>query len=170
MAFVRIKTRKTKELLVEYAYLVDNSWRKRKKMPKQKVKEYLGKIYRFDCSKEEFLVSGLSYSTNLKEFIKFCLLKSGFSEESKKFVKNGITVDLYRLSVYTTKGKKCVVQINDGFICNWSLKELFKFKITSEADGASFAKVLRLCGLNVTPSNFVSLFQLGLIETKTKGS
>ena len=91
MAFVRIKTRKTKELLVEYAYLVDNSWRKRKKMPKQKVKEYLGKIYRFDCSKEEFLVSGLSYSTNLKGFIKFCLLKSGFSEESKKFVKNGIS-------------------------------------------------------------------------------
>ena len=45
MAFIRIKKIKG----IEYAYIVENSWQENK--VKQKVKKYLGKVYKFERKK-----------------------------------------------------------------------------------------------------------------------
>ncbi len=166
MGFIRIKTRKSGDSLVEYAYLVSNSWGKRKKMARQKVKGYLGKIYKADSIGNEFQVGGLSYRSEMRKFVEFCLLDSGFKKKGRRFIMGDVVVDLYKPSVYTAKGRKCVVQINEGFICDWSLRQLFRLRVTSDVDGPVLAKAFRLAGLNVTPSNFVDMFQKGLSEAK----
>ena len=50
MTFIRTKWIKKKgsPKRYEYAYIVENKWRKRGNPVKQKTKKYLGRVYRFD--------------------------------------------------------------------------------------------------------------------------
>jgi hypothetical protein len=48
MAFIRVKSREDSEgNRSDYAYLVENRWHKQKKQPKQRVRSYLGRVYRY---------------------------------------------------------------------------------------------------------------------------
>ena len=157
--FIRIKSRLNKSGEVEYAYLVSNSWRKRRKTPKQKVSKYLGKIYRFDSSGCEFQVNG-----GLKEcligMVSSVLLSCGFKLVSGRYWSGECFVDLAGLKVYNDKGRSCVVMVNDGYICNWSLKQLFKVEVKSVDDARYLAKVLRLTGIDLGGEDFVDLYNV----------
>ena len=106
MAFVRTKKIKNKE----YAYIVENKYRKRGNPVKQKTKKYLGRVYRFERKNDfdffEFYsisdnISYLDQSSKKKlmlDLIKFELVNHGFKEEDGKFVNGDCVVDGKKIS------------------------------------------------------------------------
>lgn len=161
MSFIRIKTRKNARNEVdEYGYLVVNSWGKRKKMPKQKVAGYLGRIYRFENSSLDYVIGEGSFHTELRKLIENQLLALGFDKIDGKYLKDEIIVDLEGLKVLNKKNKDCLVMVNNGFICSWSLKKLFGIEHPKVEDASYIAKSLRGAGINIDGENFVRLLKV----------
>lgn len=162
MAFIRVKVRKNyrgEEL--SYGYLVENFWLKRKKRPKQKIKRYLGRIYSFEFVKNYFLdfnkLEKVSVEEILKLLIKRELKKIGFNGNGEIYKKSCFFVDLDKQKVVRSK-KNIVLQLNEGFLCNYSIKNLFSYnKIFSKETGKEFAKQLKLTGIDMDEEEFYFL-------------
>ena len=107
MVYVRIKKVKGKE----YGYLVQSKWRKSKGQPKkshkQKVKKYLGRVYRLDKERDiefsdiidndfETYLKRATKQSILKDLIMLEIVKCGFNLDSdnKRWVKRGVVVDI----------------------------------------------------------------------------
>lgn len=161
MGFIRIKTRKNARNEVdEYGYLVNNSWGKRKKMPKQKVVGYLGRIYRFDNSSLDYVIGEGNFHIELRRLIENQLLALGFDKLDGKYLKDEVIVDMEGLKVLNKKGKDCLIMVNNGFICNLSLKKLFAIEHPKVEDASYIAKSLRAAGVNIDGDNFVRLLKV----------
>jgi len=158
MVFIRLKNRVSNGKSLDYAYLVENSYRRNG--PKQKVKKYLGRIYKFDIVKdEEFKLVGGSYKELLCSLFENELKKHGFVLKNNVYVCGDCSVDLNNLKFLGIKGNKIVIQINAGFICEHSLNELFNLKFSEgEEFKKEFAKKLVLGGLDIKPEVFVELY------------
>ncbi|MAG91242.1 hypothetical protein CMO83_01035 [Candidatus Woesearchaeota archaeon] len=158
MAFFRIKKIKGKE----YAYLVENEWSK--KGSRQTVKGYLGKIHRFQLKNDvgflqhlgignfenyvnENDASKIIYDLFEWEFFKFGISKEEFS----------LDLDERRIQQHN---KKIVLLINDGYMCNLTLKNLLDFKSENdeEKDGYMYARAFVEAGIKVPQEVFVGLF------------
>lgn len=133
-------------------------------MPKQKVGKYLGRIYRFNSSTNDYVMKEYGFKETLLDMISFELVNAGFMNVNGRYWNGECFVDLNKLEVYNDKGNECVVQINDGFLCTWSLKKLLKVEVKGREDADYFAKVLRLSGLKVSPDIFVQLFSIATLE------
>ena len=113
MAFIRIKKIKG----YEYAYLVENIWKKRKKGARQKVKQFLGRIYKPELvndigfSKEHGYVKENTFRQIVRELVEYELLKYGAK---------GFTVDFDK-GLVLRNNKKVALQMNEGFLCNYTL-------------------------------------------------
>ena len=161
MSFIRIKTRKNaKGDIIEYAYLVSNSWKKRMKMPRQKVAGYFGKIYRFNKIERGFEIGSGDFHSEIKRLIENELYSIGLIKRDGKFVNDSVVVDLDGLKVLNNNGKECVIMVNDGFICSWSLKKLFEIDTPKVEDASFIAKSLRMAGLSIDGENFVRLLRV----------
>lgn len=161
--FIRVKNRVYNGKSSDYAYLVENKWSKYGS--RQKVKKYLGKIYKFDFKNdEEFKIIEGSYKKLLRCLFENELIKHGFESKNDVFLMNNCFIDLNKLKVYDKNEKEIVLQINAGFVCEYSLKELFNLKYDEGDDfKKEFAKKLVLSGLDVNPEVFVKLY--GLISS-----
>ena len=159
MVFIRLKNRVSNGKSLDYAYLVENSYRRNG--PKQKVKKYLGRIYKFDIVKdEEFKLVGGSYKELLCSLFENELKKHGFVLKNNVYVCGDCSVDLNNFKFLGIKGKNIVLQLNAGFICEYSLNELFNLKFNEREDfKKEFAKKLVLGGLDVKPEVFVELYK-----------
>ena len=157
MAFFRIKKIKGKE----YAYIVENKWLK--KGSRQKVKSYIGRVYRFelrndvDFLKHNKIENFQSYIENndkniiINEIIEWELFKFGISKEE-------FAMDLNNIRIQKNK-KNVALLINDGFMCSVTLKNLLDFKPQSdETDGYHFARAFVEAGIKVPQEIFVGLF------------
>ncbi|MFH1641683.1 MAG: hypothetical protein ABIC04_02175 [Nanoarchaeota archaeon] len=167
MTYIRIKRiRKKSGNEYEYAYLVENKWRKRVKNGKpgarQKVKEFLGRI-----SKPELV--------NDVEFLNYLKI-ADFNEYSKnsyrKIVMDLIEWELYKHDVreinfdqedntVRKNDKKIVVQMNEGFLCDHTLRKLiiFKFKEDEYEAGMALAKVFVDAGMDIPKELFVKVYE-----------
>ena len=159
MVFIRVKNRVYNGKSSDYAYLVENKWGKYG--PRQKVKKYLGKIYKLDAVKDfDFGIVDGSYKKLLTSLFETELKKHGFGLENNIFVEDNCFADLNNFKVYDDKNKEIVLQVNAGFICGYSLKELFNLKHNEgEEFKKELAKKLVLSGLNIKPGVFVELYK-----------
>lgn len=156
MTFFRIKKIKNKE----YAYAVENKWHS--KGSRQKVKGYLGRVYRFKPKN----------NASFLEFVKADNIQDYFEGNTQvvydliewEFFKNGIDKKEFLMDVANKtvqrNGKDVALMINEGFLCSITLKNLLEFK--PEADGPNegyrFARVFIEAGIKVPQDVFIGLF------------
>jgi hypothetical protein len=135
--FIRAKKIKNKE----YAYLVENIWTK--KGSRQKVKKYLGKITK---------------TTRILE-------NEYKIDESKKYtdiIKELIETELKNHNI--TENKNKIISLNEGFLCEETIKKLQELKPEKESrpdkEGERLAIALLEAGLSIKKEEFSKLFQL----------
>lgn len=158
MSFIRLKKRVRKEKTVYYAYLVSNKWSKF--LPKQKVKAYLGRYYKLDSKstqKPEFK------KINLLNLLKKELISYNFKQKRKSLFihAEGYKVDLNKKEVLNNQTNKCVLGINQGFLCNYTLNKLLSFKPKSKnkkEEGSKLIKVILDSGIEANKEIFLNLF------------
>jgi len=164
MVFIRVKNRVYNGKSSDYAYLVENKWSKYG--PRQKVKKYLGKIYKFDFVEDiNFEAVDGSYKKLLSSLFENELKRNGFVLKNNVYVCEDCSADLNNLKVLNIKGKNIVLQLNAGFVCEYSLNELFNLKFNEGEDfKKEFAKKLVLSGLDVKPEVFVELYKKLIVK------
>ncbi|MBI2646850.1 hypothetical protein HYW99_00045 [Candidatus Woesearchaeota archaeon] len=155
--FIRIKKIKGKE----YAYEVKNEWTR--KRSRQKVISYIGRVYRFN----------LKNDVDFLEFERIPNIDDYFSQNSKaKIINDLIKWELYRFDInrkeflieienmHVKKDTKNVaLLINEGFLCNVTLKNLLEFKLKGdETDAYRFAKCFIEAGIKVPKEIFIGIF------------
>ncbi len=167
--FIRSKKIKNQE----YAYLVKNIWRKRKKSSRQKSSKYLGKLYKFNKIKnnslEEYInITDLNkYLENtihkkiIKDLFRLELLNHGFHQKSQNiFLLDNFKVNLSKKTVIDTKTKKPIcLEINNNFLCNYTLSRLIDFipkkGLTELQIGKQLANSFESAGILVHKDVFV---------------
>ena len=178
--FIRIKKIKNKE----YAYLVKNIWRKRKKASRQTTKRYLGKVHKVEkttnVSLKDFLkINNLEKYLNenkpekiIKNLIQTELSNHEFKEVQKDvWILNSIKLNLKEKTIINEKTKKPLcLEINNNFLCNPTLKKLLKFKPKAELTelqiGKGLANSFESAGILIPKDIFVVIAQKILKDKK----
>ena len=157
VAFCRTKKIKGKE----YAYIVENIWKH--KSSRQKVKDYLGRAYRFE----------LKNDVDFQQFVKTDDIKNYIeSSDNSKILNDLIGWELFKFNIDKNKfsinlsnkkiqknGKNVALLINEGFLCGITLKNLLEFEISDEhTDTYKFARAFVEAGIKVPHEVFVGLF------------
>ena len=166
MVFFRIKKIKGKD----YSYIVENEWHS--KGSRQKVKRYIGRTHKFSLVsnvgffqyfKIEDIQRYIEYNDKNKiigDLIEWELFKFGIN-------RNDFLIDLNEKNVRKNK-KNIVLMVNDGFMCNVTLKNLLEFKAEDEqTDGYRLAKAFVEAGIKVPQEVFIGLF--GKLYKTTEG-
>ena len=152
MTFIRIKKIKGQA----YAYLVENEW-----TPwgsRQKVVKYLGKTYKPEKAKAE---NKELEGDILKGAIQQELLHHGFLIWEKSLLQLGeIKVNLDKMTV-KKKGKKLVLEMNEGYMCDETLQELKKFKASDNPEKTmpKLAKSILGAGLKPGSSDMLKIYE-----------
>jgi len=157
MAFFRIKEVKGKE----YAYAVENKW---KKGSKQKVIGYLGRAYRFE---EENSIEFCSFF-NINDLNPYLI-----NNDKNKIIMDLIEWEFFKFGIDKARffidlnngkiqnnQKNAVFLINDGFMCGQTIKNLLGFKPDGDkqADGYRLARAFVEAGIKVPQEVFVGIF------------
>lgn len=146
--------RKKKIAGSEYAYLVENKYNKRKKQSRQKSKEYLGKVIRLNPSK------GPINAPSIKEALILELTSKGFKQKKNLFILDDISIDLENLTVKQNEKNICL-ELNEGFLCNKTLTNLFNFNtrnLNEKEIILKFADIFVSAGINLHHDSFISIF------------
>ena len=172
MVFIRIK----KIYGNKYAYKVHNEWTKYG--PRQKNLGYLGRVCEpkkvNDKSFEEFLHNVNFYEylhkTDHKQIIndlmEWELLNHGFEQPSNEFYQyDDVFVGLEMRKVTgitkTQTEKKACIKMNQGFLCDNTMRDLFHFKLTDSEDLNIYnlANAFVGAGINVPKDVFVKIYE-----------
>ncbi|RMD58352.1 hypothetical protein D6825_01170 [Candidatus Woesearchaeota archaeon] len=152
--FVRVKNIKGRP----YAYLVENEW-----TPwgsRQRVVSYLGRARLLEREHNTIEKLPDGFERAIKTAIEQELKNHGFKKHDDKYIKGQIVVDLNRKRVRFSK-KQTVLGMNEGFLCEHTLKELLEY--TPKEKQAVAAKKLAMLalesGLNLTQEQFVHIFE-----------
>mgnify|MGYP001586848381 CR=1 FL=1 len=158
MAFFRIKKIKGKE----YAYIVENEWKK--KGSRQKVIGYAGRIYKFNVK------NGINFLEFRKiENAEKYVAENGFRKiitdltEWELFrheiCKNNFAIDLNSMKIMQN-GRNVVLMINEGFMCSLTLKNIFEFRPEGDEsnDGYRLASAFVESGIKIPQDEINSLF------------
>jgi hypothetical protein len=167
MGFIRTKKVKGND----YAYIVSNSWMKKDKEAKQKVKEYLGRVYQLTPTKELRFENTLSQDLTeylektgkqriIKDLVIYELMKHGFSKEGEVFVNGECVVDIEKNMVCTIRNSKAALGMNEGFLCDYHLKKLLRFNESGEEEEVSYklAKLFVESGISIPKEVFIAYF------------
>ena len=156
--FIRVKKRQGKKSVNYYAYLVNNKWTRY--LPKQKVSLYLGPYFKLE--KISNIISDLNKvkKENLFHFIlKNELLNHEFKDEGNWLFthEKGFKVNLKTKSVFN-KNKKICLGVNQGYLCNYTLKKLISFKLKTKEDSKNLIKIMIEVGFNPDKDLFIEIF------------
>lgn len=167
MGFTRIKIIKGKK----YAYIVENKWTKNG--PRQKTKQYLGRVYsplkkceiKFYEYFKEYNINERSFKEIIKDLTKIELLNHDFKlNNNGLWINNDCIVDLKKLRFFNQKNKNIVLNINEGLLCKTLISKIIKLtnpqKEEPEKEGYILAKLLVESGLKVEPDIFIKLYEL----------
>lgn len=164
MSFIRTKKIKG----IEYAYIVENSWKQSK--VKQKSKKYLGKVYRFSKINETDFFEFLKMNDKenyfnirtkqeiLNDLVRWELTCRGFAEKDKMLTYPDVIIELAKNKILNSKGKNAALAMNEGYLTEYALKSLLKFKCVCEEDGYTLAKMFVEAGLAVPKEVFVGFY------------
>jgi len=171
--FIRTKKIRKKGKEYRYAYHVENRWQKRKKASRQRVKGYLGKVIllektielpffrHYSVSDASLYVKNTSLEHIIRDLAAWELLQHGFEEKEGKLCRNDVVFEPDSLEVYQLNGKrknpKIVLEMNEGFLCNATLKALLSFKTgrSEEETGYKLASLLTEAGIKIPEELFV---------------
>lgn len=176
MVFIRKKKINGKD----YAYLVRNRWTKDGSRQKAK---YLGKLLSFSIIKElslnDFIRNNYLYELHqfirkstkkeiLKALIEHELVRRGFeqgivkkADPKKEVLHNNSHYFKDNKIIKISTSKECIVEMNEGFLCSYSVDKLLKLKpigYDEREKGIMLAKVLLEAGLKVERDVFVLIF------------
>jgi len=160
MSFIRAK--KIKEHF--YAYLVENSWKKKKQGSRQKVKAYLGRIISLAPKETTPFTESLEtkkFTEAVKSVIRWQLNAYGFIPKEEKLIsQDNIIVDFQQKTVKQNNAN-VALKINEGYLCSYTLHRLFEFEAEGyeEEVGLQLAEVIVGAGLKVEKQLFVQLFE-----------
>ena len=149
MGFLRLKKIKGNE----YAYLVENQWTS--KGPRQEVKRYLGRVHKFSGDSNSVLNLEGGKKELLRNLVSFELGKINGRLEKEK-------IEFDRKGLRFVKGKKnCVLGLNEGFMCNYTLQRILRFRKTNdiEVDSIKLAKFFIEAGFAVPKEAFIAFFE-----------
>lgn len=158
----------------EYAYLVQNRWKKHKGS-RQKVKGYLGRVYKADKVKEQdfFRYTGIldlnqylaSKDTKhiIRDLLRWELSNHGFMDMGNGIWQKGnICFDFAQHSLFLKGGQKIkpmVLEMNEGFMCSQTLARLISFNAkNSVREGYRLAQLFLEAGILVPKEIFVGIF------------
>ena len=159
MAFFRTKKIKGKE----YAYIVENEWRR--KGSRQKVKGYVGRVHRFNLINNVGFLEHLKIE-NIENYTSnndICNIISHLIEwELYRFniSKSEFSIDLSNKRIQKSN-KNVAFFINEGFMCSLTLKSLLEFRPEGDeqADAYRLARVFVEAGIKVPQEIFIGLYQ-----------
>ncbi|PIN73059.1 hypothetical protein COV20_06155 [Candidatus Woesearchaeota archaeon CG10_big_fil_rev_8_21_14_0_10_45_16] len=155
MTYIRIKTISGHK----YGYLVDTV--QTEKGPRQKVKQYLGKVIIPPREKESGLKQGSSKEKFLVNSIVAELTAHGFREKKGNLCQGKVAFSPSSLQL--SKGKKeVVIRINDGHLCSHTIQQLRNFRKSEDIkkDGYALATAFLEAGLPVSREEFISFYGL----------
>ncbi|MDA1196737.1 MAG: hypothetical protein O2779_02105 [Nanoarchaeota archaeon] len=176
MVYIRIKKIRTKKGSVyEYAYLVANTYRKRKRSARQKVLDYLGKVYHFEVDSrlsfevpEEVdasdFVEEFGYKNVVKKLVGFELLRHGFAFSGGTYSRDGIEVTVGKTGIMfgnESGNAPIVLAFNEGFLCKKTYCDLLNFTAQSDDErdvGKAFGHAVLEAGIGIPKNVFVALF------------
>jgi len=161
MVYIRIKKIDHKP----YAYLVESL--KTKQGPRQKVKQYLGRVYEFEKKNvESEIINSKSKSSFLWSLVLPELLAIGFKKKSKEYFLKNLIFDSKKLTLSKqtkSKTKKdAIISLNEGYLCSFTLQRILKFKKGKDLrqDAEILAKYFLEAGINISKENFVGYYKL----------
>lgn len=175
--YIRTKTIKYKGSKFKYAYLVRSKRRKAK--IKQKTIKYLGKVYEptpLNLDFNSFLGQDLytfMKNTTKKEIslklIQFELINHGFKlAKNNVYINKEVKIDLNKQKIENNKLNKAVLEINEGFLCDFTFISLLNFKfpnLNEKECGKYLAKTLLNVGIKLNNELFIFLFKKFYKET-----
>ena len=166
-----------------YGYWVESSWTA--KGPRQKVKEYLGRIAAPQRSQQkpltdyialpyESTLGAISRPQALKMIIRWALCDYGYAEQQRLLNHlDGSVFDLEQMRFVTKEGKKqpLVLRISDGYFCEKTARELLTFKEKGfDRDvGVKLAKAFVLAGIAIPADFFIAYFNRYMEEYVERG-
>ena len=160
MVYIRVK--KISKYL--YAYLVENV--STKLGPRQKVKQYLGRVYELEKSKE---VEEVSNGSNKEEILLNLVIPElevrRFKKKKALLINKNLTFDTKQFTFKkTTKSKTekdAILKLNDGYLCTFTLKRILTFENSKDVkkDAQILAKYFLEAGLLISQETFVSFYQ-----------
>ncbi|MBT4936086.1 hypothetical protein HOL21_00405 [Candidatus Woesearchaeota archaeon] len=157
MAYIRTKNINKNS----YAYVVEST--KTAKGPRQKVKQYLGRVYETTKSNNinKSVITAKNKTDFLQQLITKELDKNGFSQQGSH-LKLDTVVFLPKSLTLQKKKKHVVVKLNEGYLCNHTVNNIKKFARTQDIakDGFKLAKLLLDAGLPISEEEFISFYKL----------
>ncbi|GEM_PF-1094325 len=164
--FIRVKKRTNPSgNTYEYAYQVANKYGKRRRMPKQKVKQYLGRVYRWEKESNNVIEiieeQKNDFKENILQLLQNELKNYGFIEKEGFWNKENCYINVEQAMCIDKEGKDVCIAINDGFIHRATINDLiaFKPKESLERDiGKQLGNALISAGIRLKEAVFISLF------------
>ena len=157
MAYIRTK----KISGNKYAYLVEII--STDKGPRQKVKQYLGRVHNFEKSKEVSEINpGNSKENILLNLIQPELQAMGFKERKDNFVYQKLHFNNKKFSLTKSKtNKEAIISLNDGYLSTFTLQRIINFQKTKNLnkDAHTLAKYFLEAGLQINQELFVKFYQ-----------
>ncbi len=165
--FLRIKKRTNHSgKTYEYAYCVENKYRKRRKMPKQKVKQYLGRVYRFEKKINNEIETLENLKNNFKQNSVLLIVNElknyAFEQKEGVWTKENCCVNVEQALCMDQEGKDICIAINDGFLHKTTINSLIAFKPKEglERDiGKQLGNALISAGIRPKEAVFIELFR-----------
>jgi hypothetical protein len=160
MAYIR--TKKINNHL--YAYLVENV--STEKGPRQKVKQYLGRVYKFEKNSE---LKDIQEGNNKKEILLHLIIPElkamGFKKKDQIFQLKNLSFDLEKFSlIKRTKSKtvkEAIIALNEGYLSSFTIQRILEFKKSKDVnkDAPKLGKYFLEAGLMIPPETFVKYYQ-----------
>ncbi len=152
--FVRVKKAKGRS----YAYLVQNEW-----TPwgsRQMVKEYLGRVEKPERKTENKTKLPEGIQEAITSAIAQELINHGFKQQERKLINKNTTVNLENKTI-RTKGRKTALEINEGYLCEHTIKQLLNFKASekNEKTMLKLANNILEAGLKLDGEQVLHIFE-----------
>ncbi len=145
--FIRVKNHKNNN----YAYLVKNKRFKTSSNPKQMIVKYLGKVIK------PKRVSKIKFKEYINQDIKEYLEKT----EINNIFLDLIKLELLNHDIKEINTKNIIIELNEGFLCNYTLQQLFNLKLPKSDKEASLilANTILSAGIKIQSSLFIKIFK-----------
>lgn len=161
--FIRVKTRRDKQGGVRsYAYLVKSFLYKRG--PRQKVIQYLGRVYVLP-DPDMIRINTVDFRGSWKRVVRLLIVQElqrrGFKKVKNLLKEGRFKVDLLKKEV-VSQDQSIVLKINQGFLCNFTLRKVFEYKpplVNDLGVGKDLGNWLLLAGIAVNQEQFLELFK-----------
>ena len=183
MAFIRVKKRIKGEKIYYFAYEVENKWYKRKKATRQRIKRYLGRVFKLrpiEPLHRDFMkylgvdeTGFIEYLERVRigemmlDLVEYTLINNGFVQgvgrQKNRLILGDFIYDILRHKLYSFKtARPVVLEINEGYMCDLSIRQMLRFNPNRFEDnrvlGKEFAKIILAAGILIKPEIFVELF------------